>query len=195
MIFQYFLGIIFGVFSSLLAWYILYHLIIPKIVFASGISKVQSKISSNGYTYKVKLLNTGKRDVIDIDIYVKYKVKGLTNKKNIWNTVELEKRFDKLTYFAKGENRILPIFPEKTKRFAEPIFPIEIATKFRNEELMLDDILSLGSDSFIRVYLFGYDKFSGSRRLFLSKKYYLKDLLENSTKAIAMDNNVYMNKK
>jgi len=195
MIFQYFLGIIFGIFSSLLAWYILYHWVIPKIVFASGISKVQSTILSNGYTYKIKLWNTGKRDVIDIDVYVKYKVKGLTNRKNTWNTVELEKRFDKITYLAKGENRILTIFPAKTERFAEPIFPIEITTKFKNGELMLDDILSLRSDSYIRVYLFGYDKFSGSRRLFLSKKYYLKDLFESPTNVIPMDNGVHMNKK
>ena len=46
--------------------------------------------------------------------------------KNTWNTVELEKRFDKITYLAKGENRILTIFPAKTERFAEPIFPIVV---------------------------------------------------------------------
>ncbi|MBN1930269.1 MAG: hypothetical protein JW786_01495 [Desulfobacterales bacterium] len=180
--FQYFLGIIFGVLSSLLGWYILYHLIIPKINFAPAISKLKSQKPSNGYFYGVKLWNIGKRDVIDIDVFIKYKVKGLTKQKGLWHTVELKKRPDKLTYFPKGEKRIIPIYPEKTNRFSDPIFPKDIREKYQSGTLMLDDILMLGSISFIQVYLLGYDRFSGSRRIFMSKKYYLADLVEKNTR-------------
>ena len=181
-VFLYFLGIIFGVLSSLLVWYILYHLIIPKIIFSSAISKLKSQKLSNGYFYGLKLFNIGKRDVIDIDVFIKYKVKGLSKQKHLWHTLELKKRFDKLTYFPKGEKRFIPIYPEKTKRFSDPIFPEDIREKYESGTLMLDDILMLGSIAFIRVYLLGYDRFSGSRRIFISKKYYLEDLVEKNTK-------------
>ena len=71
----------------------------------------------------------------------------------------------------------------------------EVGLVYKNGKLTLEDILDLGSSAFIRVYIFGYDKFSGSRRVFLSKKYFLEDVRSLPTKKISKDPIVYTKKK
>jgi len=191
------LNLFLGISASIAAWFILYHLIVPKIVFSKIISKSVKSSAPCGYSYRIKLWNIGRRDVVDLDIYIKLKIKGLTCQKKLWHTVELTKRFDKITYLAAGENRIIPFFPNNTVRFKEKIFPKHIQLRSKLEILTLEDILKLGSRSFVRVYILGNDTFSGSRKIFLSKKYYINNIKQKCFKIDLSDrdNTIYKKKR
>lgn len=188
------IAILIGVITSLAAWFVLFHLITPKVVFSSKISKTKVESYANGYSYRIKLWNIGKRDIIDLDVFIRLKIKGLTSKENLWHTIDFNKRFDKIIYFGKEENRIIPFYPNKTGRFSENIFPKTIRDKVENGILTLEDVLGLGSKSFVRVYIFGFDKFSGSRKIFLSRKYFLNDIEEANFIHIERDEKIYTSK-
>jgi hypothetical protein len=67
------------------------------------------------------------------------------------------------------------------------MYPDEIRQKAKKKELLLEDLLCLGSDAFLEINLFGYDEFSGSRKLFVSKRYRLQDIKLGKFRCSGMD--------
>ena len=178
------LSFIIGVISSYFVWWFLNKIITPHIQFSENISKQKSSEASSGRKYRVKLENAGRRDIIDVDISVKLTIRGGLNSKRP-NNLEI-------TYLPCSFNGKIPIMkpainekrrsiiridPNKKEEFIRAIYPKSIQEKAKEEKLTLDDLLELGSESYLEIIAMGYDKFSGARKVFVSKEFKKEDLI------------------
>ena len=184
------IGFLFGIIASLLAWWFQSHLIVPNIQFSPFIGKIPSVENKSGYKYRIKLENSGKRSVIDIEIMARLRIKGVGDFPNNW----------KVYYIPLGDLGItfrIPIMTrKKTKTSGHTItldihevvefkkleklerFPDNIKQKAKENTLLLEDLLSLGSEANVRIEAFGFDEFSGARKFFKSKFYTIRDIKE-----------------
>lgn len=187
------LGIAVGIGTNLIAWWILFHAIVPKIRFSSSISKTRISTEpsdKSGYRYRVKFENAGRRAIVDLEVNARVVVSGIgTYAKTTtqWALLPLSPNGD-LRYRIP---RLRPVKPGKKLRhiirfylnagveFLSPsMFPSEIYRKVQRKRLLLEDLMQLGDSSYLEVEVFGYDQFSGARKYFRSKLYRLDDIVE-----------------
>jgi hypothetical protein len=172
MIISLLLGIPLGILASLIAWWILFHKLVPVIEFSEGIRKIEANYLRSDVQYKFKISNTGRRGIIDLEIVVKYRVKNIDGRhENIWIWKPLSIDVHRVPMLQKGSNRIFQMLPEKTIDFQHPPFSKEIRTKASAGTLLIEDLMRIGESPGIRIYVFGYDEFSGTRKLYTSKFY------------------------
>jgi len=157
-------GLFLGIISSLIAWWILFHALKPAI-YAIRIFKCKSNDYRNGYKYFVQLQNLGNRSAIDINPVIRLRFKGLSEKESsIWSLVDLPLRSPKVVEIKKGKWSFVPFDPNASESF-DTRFPDHIQLKSKNNELLLEDLLNLPNEVDMEIYVFSYDKFSGSRSL------------------------------
>ena len=175
------IGIPIGVLGSLLAWWILFHRIVSNIQFSPHISKTRTNDTRSGYRYRVKFENAGRRSILDVEIFAKLRIKGLrdgypTN----WETIYIPIRVDRRPLIKPSRTTRL----REIVRFyvndieAEKLVNFSECVRRRRAEgcLLLEDLLGVGTQSELQIITFGYDEFSGSRKVFPSKKYLLDDI-------------------
>ncbi|NKI33354.1 hypothetical protein [Croceivirga thetidis] len=157
------IGIPLGILTSLLAWWILTHKIVPKVSFGKFISKVAIP-NSEKYKYRIGIKNSGKRDMLDVDIILELVVKGF-DKAVPSNTSYIKLNLNK------------PKLPKlkKNGRWALSINLNKLPDSLNGYSL--EQLLSLKSAR-LRVLVFGYDGYSGARKVFESKDFKLKDIKE-----------------
>jgi hypothetical protein len=71
-------GYIIGVLTSITAWYVLYHRIVPSLEFFPEIYKSKTDENQSGYKYRVRFRNNGSREIIDLELFAKLRIKGLS---------------------------------------------------------------------------------------------------------------------
>ena len=107
------------------------------------------------------------------------RIKGL-NYKNSWKTLGIPVdgidhgyQIPKLRPHKKKEGIVLDLDIENMQELERAPFPQDIRDKFKYESLRLEDLLELKEKdkAIIRIYLFGYDGFSGTRKVFESPSY------------------------
>jgi len=181
------IGLFIGVGTNLIAWWILFHYIVPKIHFSPSISKIPTKDNKLGYKYRIKIQNSGKRSIIDVELRARLKIKGILDNPQHWRLVGI----------PLSKNMIVNNFPiikpakQKTSGFAIQIYindvdefselsiyPEDIRKKSKEGSLLLEDLLSIGSETNLQIFVFGYDEFSGSRKYFESIFYTINDIKE-----------------
>ncbi len=163
------LGVLSGLLSSIAFWFVMTKVIVPKIEFED---ELRREIDGNGNpVYKVAFKNVGRVDVIDLKIIVRIRIKDPNKDKSYLilsiptdhsESPELEKRITKIyTLLFNKSNDLLNC------RYATST----LIGKANNNTLELDDIRTClkGTDYTIEVFVFGYDKFSGARKLFKEK--------------------------
>lgn len=185
-------GAVTGFLTNLLAWWILTHYFVPRIEFSSSISKMptpQTPEDRSGYRYRVRLQNSGRRNVIDVEIAARLLITGLSrHSKELRGVVEIPQKADGTTNW--GISRMLPA----RKGGTHPVmflhinsalelrewrmFPEQIRGKSKEKILVLEDLLRLGEEATIRYRAFCYDEFSGARKVFFSKPYTFHDIKE-----------------
>ncbi|PIP37990.1 MAG: hypothetical protein COX19_15090 [Desulfobacterales bacterium CG23_combo_of_CG06-09_8_20_14_all_51_8] len=169
------IGIPLGILSSLAAWWILFRYIVPKIEFSPHISKYYFK--NLGTRYRIKFRNIGKRGIIDIEVFPILRIKGLNPElPDNWLNITLTTSLNNNHISSLKEDRIISLLPEDTDKFKNPNFPDHIRKKYQSKGLNIEDLLSLDNKVKLVVQLFGYDEFSGARKMFISKPYTLKDI-------------------
>ena len=168
-------GIPLGILTSLVAWWVLFHRIVPKIEFSPDISKFY--FQNLGMKYRIKFRNSGRRGIIDMEVFPILRIRGLNHQlpDNLFNirlnTSLINNRISNLK-----ENRVITLLPENTPKFGENIFPEYIREKYQSKELNLEDLFKIRNDVKLVIEVFGYDEFSGARKLFSSKPYTIKDI-------------------
>jgi hypothetical protein len=176
-----------GIACSIIAWWILFHKVVPQISFSDGISKTRLQDSDPGFCYRIKFENTGRRDIIDIQIHAYLRIVGLRSGKasGIKTSIEI---FTSKEYVPKmrknGKGFIVRLYPERTESFERRAYPEHIKLKYREKSLTLEDIFSLGYEAKLKVIVLGYDSFSGARRIFESKLYGIDDIKEGHFKGL-----------
>jgi hypothetical protein len=177
------INILIGIICSFIAWWIVVHLITPKLRFSEVISKIKSR-HVNGFDYRIKYENYGRRRIVDLEMNVYLNILGLSKyRKKTWEVVQLQLRDEgRLAYLEPvrkgGWRRFVVIDVNNTSKFDADIFPKEVINKFKLKELELEDLLRLGNESFVEILISGYDDYSGSRKVFRSKRFKLQDVKE-----------------
>lgn len=173
-----------GIVSSFVTWWFLSHKVVPKIVFADSISKSKIDEAPEANTkYRFKFYNRGRRSLIDIKITARIRIKGLKDPKT-WTATKLaldwsgDKSYE-VPLMRPNSNLIYRFFINNVKEFKNStIYPKQINEIAIKNELLIEDLLRLGDKAMLSIAVMGYDEFSGSRKVFISKPYHLKDIVE-----------------
>ncbi|WP_461633274.1 hypothetical protein [Labilibaculum euxinus] len=157
------IGLPIGIIASLLAWWLLTHAIVPKVTFAPFLSKITD--SKNNFRYRIGFKNSGVRAMIDVQIIFELVIKGF-DKTLPTNTsyIQLNLKKPKLYKVSKNTRWALTI---DTKELPKSLAEYKGAS--------LEDLLRI-ENAKARVIIFGYDKYSGTRKMFESQKYIIADI-------------------
>lgn len=177
--FQLVLGFLLGFVASFLVWLWVAHGIVPRIVFSDGISKLRDDGESPGFKYRIKLQNIGRREAIDVETVVALVLHGMqTHSPRNSLTVHLDHTWARIPIMRRRTgNRFIRVDPEHNNEFKSPRFPAHIRQRAEAGTLTLEDVMGLGTKpASLQVTAFAYDSFSGSRKVFQSKKYRAIDI-------------------
>lgn len=172
-----FLGVPLGVLASFAAWWIVTHWLVPAVEFSPHISRNEYSGNASGINHRVKFKNIGKREIIDLEVFAELRVKGLNP--SLPGTIEVARLVidDARMPFMKVEGtKIIALKPEQTERFDRPVYGESINSKRAQGLLTLEDVLSLNQTAVLVIYVFGYDRWSGARKLYTSVPYTLQDV-------------------
>jgi len=182
------IGLILGLGTSFFSWWVIFHKVIPKIEFCPFISKIP-RGKDGGFSYRIKFKNTGKRAIIDLQCYARVVIDWEGTKKN-WTVAYIPfnssgDRKTELPKVGKGGSRILYFYLKNISTFyINHKYPEEFRKKAAENTLVLEDILSLGDKSEVKIYVAGYDEFSGARKVYESKYFLLGDIKEGIFKEL-----------
>jgi hypothetical protein len=177
-----FIGLISGGVSSFIVWFIVYHVLVPRIEFSDHISKITGHDGEP--VYRIKFENCGRRPAIDIRINIRYGVKRTQNKHHRWIVTYIpfsKDRREQIPFLnpvdknKKGMREVIPLLINDTT-FDENTFPEDIRERYEVGKLRLEDLFAEGHEHGIQVFVFCYDSFSGTRKIFKSKVYGLSDI-------------------
>lgn len=151
---------------------------------SDSISRTPSSVSAeedddkSGVRYRIKIENSGRRPAVDLQVTVFVRVKGLNDPQStIWEVIHLplatsgETKWTSLLMNPVRKSKlrtILRICLNHTDYCAKPHFPEHIRQKAARKELLLEDLLSLGTQAQVGVMISGYDEFSGARKVFMN---------------------------
>jgi len=173
------LGFLLGIVASGLAWLVV-RLIVPKIYFVPDISKVPCEDNKNGWRYRFKFYNTGRREIIDLQMECRYRAKkNPTHSTDLWFAFTIPLDNANTPRLRPKLNLIYEIRPaEITAVKGYMNFDDDTRKKIENGTIAIEELLSYNGTAHLRIFIFGYDAFSGTRRLFISKEYKLSDIKE-----------------
>ncbi|MDR1792099.1 MAG: hypothetical protein LBR36_01445 [Bacteroidales bacterium] len=150
------------------------------------ISKLPTKENKSKYKYRFKFENIGKRNIIDIEVIVRLRIKGLKpDLPRNWEVIYLPTtalEYKKIAIIRPvSKTKIRPVLEIKTYEcdyFQKEFFPSEIKEKSQNGTLTLEEVMQLGTKSEFQILIFGTDTFSGARKFFESKFFGKGDIIE-----------------
>jgi hypothetical protein len=174
------LGVVVGLFTSFLSWWVLFHFLRPKIVLSDVISATEDESalgeaddSSRELCY-IKLVNVGWRRAIDLQVTAIARIKGLAaSNPGLWKVVRLRVEEGDPDYSYPIINPLrksrlrwpLRIHVNDIEKFKRSPFPEHIRAKAVARTLRLKDVLEIGTASEVRVVVSCSDGFSGARRV------------------------------
>ncbi|MDQ6662328.1 MAG: hypothetical protein M3Z24_15360 [Chloroflexota bacterium] len=175
------LPFILGIASSIFFWLIFAFVLVPRIKFAPKISKLESKTSNSGYKYDIKMENSGYREIIDLQFYVRLRVKGLDVEYPDNYQVDYlpirDKQLPRLKRHS-GHTRsiIITLLQGNYDDFDPTMYPKKIQEAIKAKAIKLEDLLEINKDSQLQLIVFAFDKLSGTRKIFETQ--YTKDDIE-----------------
>jgi hypothetical protein len=150
-------------------------------VFSESISKTPSDTKKSGWDYSVKFINKRRRAIIDLMISAHINIKENSPDipaagRNLYINVSVSHIPRLNGYISSGfsfQTQEFPIFQDGN-------FSKFIRDKAREGTLSLDDIMNLEEFDGLYLVIFGYDAFSGARKVFESKPYHKDDIVATS---------------
>lgn len=173
-----------GVGASFFAWWISITRFVPKVNFADKIAKMKTNENLSGIRYRFKFENAGLRNIIDLEIIVRLRIKGLrenlpeNNEIVYLSTSSLEYKKVAILRPVKKNNKraVLEIKVYDCSYFEKNIFTEKIQKLAKEKKLTLEDIFSSYENVDLQILILGYDSFSGVRKYFESKLYTKADI-------------------
>lgn len=172
-----------GVLSCLGFWWIWNRWIKPSVKFGAYIIKAPFP-TRDRFIYRIKIENSSLfRDIIDLETMITLNLKPIKNyPKDNYHVVRVPlttdgEIIDRTPMLRKGKKFTLWLYlndiPELT---TEPFYPNVFVEKSLNNSLLLEDFRECFPESYLKVYVLGYDSFSGVRKVF-DKKYKLTEIV------------------
>ncbi|WP_147110163.1 hypothetical protein [Tateyamaria sp. syn59] len=171
------LGLLGGLVTSYVFWWVLNHRYVPNIVFSPEVARSEVEFHPSGFRYQVAVKNIGKREAFNVRFRLRMRIKDVRHTGGtIFDYINLELVNNEFFMFAAGSMfRITPL-PHKTARFSTDVFPEGIQKKYRDGVLGMDDLFNewAGAEMFLEVI--ATDRFSGGMKFFRSPLYTKKDI-------------------
>jgi hypothetical protein len=163
-----------GILTGLVAWVVTTHLLVPRVQFSQDIGRTfpRGKVPR----YRVKIRNIGLRSIIDIQVVCRLRIKGLDTEPEKTQVIYIRMGYERTPMLAKGKALLYHLIINDLDPYALSILPGDLREKHRVGALTLDDLLALDAGADMRVYLYGYDGFSGARKLYASQPYGCADV-------------------
>ncbi len=154
----------------------------PRVEFSPFIGKVPRQ-GGSGYSYRIKFVNTGRRSIIGVEVYarlwISWKGDGNWVGTYIPFSGDGDVKYD-VPILERKRNRVLSFFINSVEGFrTNPTYPAEFQAKATDKVLTMEDLLSQGKESYVQVFVSGFDSFSGARRVYQSRKLYKSDIYPN----------------
>ena len=173
-----------GVVASYFVWWLTFKYWVPKIKFADRISRLQTNENTSGFRYRIKFENSGSRNIIDLQVLIRLRIRGLRHEHpQNWEVVYLPTSALDYKNIAivrpaskSGLRPILEIRAYDCEYFQHPIFPDDIRNLSSSKELTLDQVLNIGEEVEFQILVLGYDEFSGAKKFYESKTYTGQDI-------------------
>lgn len=172
LVFALIVGVLIGIATSFMAWWVLFRRFTPRLLFSYDISKIPAPGTNANSTYCIKFVNSGRGQIIDLEMVARLRIRGVDSRapKN-WHIVELNISRNKIPKVKPGGDATILVYPLDLVEFQRMIFPDEIQLDSPKSDLSLEGLLGLGTAAELRLMAFGYDGFSGARRYFESHDY------------------------
>lgn len=178
-----------GVLASWIVWFVVSRCIVPRIEFSKYLSRTQPNYQDNPL-YRFRLRNKGRRQVIDIDIFFRIRIKGINPRfPDTWEIIRipLGNPYNHIPFLpapskSKYASQTISIEAGSCEKFSRSFMPEDIRKKYHKKTLTLDDVFSITEEVEGEVIAFGYDEFSGARKMFRSKKYKKGDIRDGRFK-------------
>lgn len=171
-----------GVAASYAVWWYTFRVLTPKIRFSGSISKIPTIENPSGYKYRFKFENIGRRNMIDIEVVVRVRIKGLRKEvPGNWEVIYIpisSLAYHKLAIVRPvnrlGIRNVRPVFEIKAfdcDYFQKPVFDKTTQDLAADHKLTLDHVLGIGKMANLQILLFAYDEYSGARKFFESPEF------------------------
>lgn len=181
------ISFIFGIIASLLVWFLTAHVTQVKIEFPEKIYREVDMYDKSKHHYNIEVFNVGKRALIDLHMQARISIEG-ADKKNpklrCFSLLNLDhnscnfpwlpsKNSEDKEWPRMNSGRLIYAIEMKHayQEFSKIFYEEDIREKAKRKTLQLDDIFNTYPDAAIQFYLFGYDGFTGARKMFKSKYY------------------------
>jgi hypothetical protein len=161
------LGALLGIGSSGVFWWVQNHYWVPRIEFSDEIAHYEVDDAA-GY-FRVKFRNAGKRSIIDVQVIVRVSVYKL-GRRPMWTNFNVSHNTETVPLLGKTGEKIINLMHDRDGVAIQGSVSDFVSKKI-SEVQSLHDLLSLGERTRLRVFVLGYDRFSGARKLFKSKDY------------------------
>lgn len=186
-----FVSFIFGIIASAIVWFITSKVSRVRIEFPKELMGTSDPFDESKYHYNIEVINEGKGELIDLHMQAKITIKGadrrnpglscfaMLNLDYFCNYPSLQYRGAKDKFGSKrcSGRLIYAINMDGAyEEFKKIFYTDTIIGKAQNHTLQLDDIFSAYPDAVIQFYLFGYDSFTGARKMYKSKYYGRTDI-------------------
>lgn len=189
-----------SIFSSFLFWFITFKHTDIKILFADYIDKRKDSFQGQEpcYKYKIRICNTGRRELIELTIFAKLMIEMAPGVENTaYFTVGDEVLPRLKNRISRKEARSLGRYDRRTNRyrryfqymgtiysnasvyneFSKMLYTESIRDKAKAEKLVIDDIFEAYPDAVLEFYVFGNDSLTGAWKMFVSKRYGKSDII------------------
>jgi hypothetical protein len=159
-------GFVSGILASFIAWFIVQHLFVPSLKFQPQIRRRQTDAVLCGYQY------CGRRDILDVEFFAKLRVLGIDSARpNLWRAFYIpvdDARLPRVPAYAVNTVQLLPSSLPAT---AASALPLALRERLQAQTLTLEQLVGSGRVWTLEVFAFGYDAFSGSRKVAQSVTY------------------------
>lgn len=176
------LNIIISIVAAGIFWFISFKFSRTKIIFSDNLIK-SNAIRPGGY--RIKIANVGKRDLIEVTVVAKLKIKINNSTQDFFLDITGTGTQTFITILAgmklhkkdgRSNYRILTLFaPKSSQKRLKKIMNVK-----NNKKIQLQDIFErYGKSVEITVYVYGNDRTIGTRKVFESKNYTTDDLIND----------------
>jgi hypothetical protein len=184
---SFWIGLLAGVVTSGIAWYVPVRVLVPKIR-VGDIRLVRLEDGSMSYRFDVE--NVGRRDMVDASVSCTLYSLGWGNRDgSIWATIGIPTTVGHINVVpGKGfpwsrpsplrdiGARVITLRHDAISGFQSRNLSPEQRQQLANKTMTLTEMFELGDRSFINVTVYGSDSFSGTRSVFTGRVFKHEDL-------------------
>ena len=187
-------GILLGILSSLIAsivfWLVFFKISRTNVKFSLVMAKSKNieEYYAGENRYRIKLVNSGMRDLIEISFLVRITVKckgnisnytflGIGNENKI--PILYGKKYQYKNTNGLGGAQMLTLYPVEVtyNEFKKTIYSKYLQKQSAEKKLCLDDIFyEYGNNADIVIFVYGNDALTGARKLFTSPVYKINNI-------------------